>query len=247
MTQILVLLVASIGVIWRSCSHRISAREWLLLGFVALNIFLVQLQMFVGENGKLNWILRYHQAALTFLYGWAAWTAVSLVRALNGHWRVCAICAGSIWLAAAGGTSMWRIMKHRFVESKRNAQMLAAEWAAEIIRQDWKGPLVDKERFFTVQEYHSRLRPIIHSPGALLVQKANGRWYSHAPDIQKHEKPDYALLPEGTKPPKGMKLFAKKTFGNKKRRTFCLYVRSIKTDSDKMPRKFDAAGKKGQL
>ena len=176
MTQILVLLVALIGVIWRSCSHRISAREWWVIGFVALNIFLVQLQMFVGENGKLTWILRYHQAALTLLYGWAAWSAVSLTRALTGRWRMCAIYAGVLWLVATGGTSMWRIVKHRFVESKRNAQLCAAEWAAEIIRKDWKGPLLDEDRFFTVQDYHPRLRPIIHSAGAVLPQKVNGRW-----------------------------------------------------------------------
>lgn len=244
MTQNIVLLVALIGVICRSYSHRISAREWWILGFIALNIFLVQLQMFVGENGNLNWILRYHQAILTILYGWAAWSVVSLIRALDGRWRICAICAGSFWLVATGGTSIWRIMKHEFVESKRNAQMRAAEWAAEIIRKDWKGPLVDKERFFTVQEYHPRLRPIIHSPGALLVQKVNGRWYSLAPAIRQHEKPDYALLPEGEKPLNGMKLLAKKTFGQKRNRTFCLYVRSINGNTDKMLHGFDTTGKR---
>ena len=232
MTQILVLLVALIGVIWRSCSHRVSSREWWVLGFVALNIFLVQLQMFVGENGNLTWILRYHQAALTLLYGWAAWSAVSLIRALNGRWRIFAICAGSIWLVAAGGTSMWRIAKHRFVESKRNAQLCAAEWAAEIIRNNWKGPLIDEERFFTIQDYHPRLRPIVHSGGAVLAQKVNGRWYSLASDIRRHEKPDYALWPEGEKPLKGMKVLAKKTFGKKKKRTFFLYGAG-KKDFDK--------------
>lgn len=223
MTQNLVLAVALIGVVHRFYSRRMSAREWWILAFVALNIFLVQLQMYVGEKGNLTWILRYHQAALTLLYGWAAWSAVALIRALSGRWRIGVICVGALWLVATGGTSMWRIIKHQFVESKRNAQMLAAEWAAEIIRNDWKGPLIDEERFFTVQGYHPRLRPIIHSPGALLVQKVNGRWYSLAPAIRKYEKPDYALLSEGVQPFKGMKLLAKKTFGKKKKRTFCLY------------------------
>ena len=233
MTQNIVFIVALIGVIYRLYSRSISAREWGMLGFVLLNIFLIQLQMFVGEKGNLNWILRYHQAALTILYAWAAWTIVSLIRILNGRWRICAIYAGSLWLVATGSTSIWRIMKHEFVESKRNAQLLAAEWAAEIIRNDWKGPLVDKERFFTVQEYHPRLRPIIHSHGALLVQKVNGRWYWPTPAIRRHEKPDYTLLPEGVKPPNGMKLLAKKTFGQKRIRTFCLYARSINRDSKK--------------
>jgi hypothetical protein len=146
MTQNLVLAVALIGVVLRFYSRRMSAREWWILVFVALNIFLVQLQMFVGEKGNLTWILRYHQAALTILYGWTAWAVIALIRALSGRWRIGVICAGALWLVATGGTSMWRIMKHQFVESKRNAQMRAAEWAAEIIRNDWKGPLIDKER-----------------------------------------------------------------------------------------------------
>ncbi len=226
MTQNLVLAVALIGVVRRFYSRCMSAREWWILVFVALNIFLVQLQMFVGEKGNLTWILRYHQAALTFLYGWAAWSAVALIRALSGRSKIGVICVGALWLVATGGTSMWRIIKHQFVESKRNAQMRAAEWAAEIIRNDWEGPLIDEERFFTVQEYHPRLRPIIHSSGAFLSHKVNGRWYSVAPDIRRHEKPDYALWPEEVKPLKGMKLLAKKTFGKKKKRTFCLYCAS---------------------
>ena len=226
MTQNLVLAVALIGVVHRFYSRCMSAREWWILVFVALNIFLVQLQMFVGEKGNLTWILRYHQAALTFLYGWAAWSAVALIRALSGRSKIGVICVGALWLVATGGTSMWRIIKHQFVESKRNAQMRAAEWAAEIIRNDWKGPLIDEERFFTVQGYHPRLRPIIHSSGAFLSHKVNGRWYSVAPDIRRHEKHDYALWPEEVKPLKGMKLLAKKTFGKKKKRTFCLYCAS---------------------
>lgn len=226
MTQNLVLAVALIGVVHRFSSRRMSAREWWILVFVALNIFLVQLQMFVGEKGNLTWILRYHQAALTLLYGWAAWSAIALIRALSGRWKIGVICVGALWLGATGGTSIWRIIKHQFVESKRNAQMRAAEWAAEIIRNDWKGPLIDEERFFTVQGYHPRLRPIIHSSGAFLSHKVNGRWYSMAPDIRRHEKPDYALWTEEVKPLKGMKLLAKKTFGKKKKRTFCLYCAS---------------------
>lgn len=231
MTQNLVLLVAAFGVIQRIIMRRICAHEWWLIVFVVLNIFLVQLQMFVGEHGNLTWILRYHQAALTLLYGWTAWSVVALIRALKGRWRFCAIYAGWLWLIATGGTSLWRIVKHEFVESKRNAQLRAAEWAAELIRKDWKGPRIDKERFFTIQGYHSRLRPIIHSPGALLVQKVGGRWYSLAPAIRRHEKPDYALLAEGVKPLSGMKLLARKTIGDKKKRTFCLYC-AIKRDYD---------------
>jgi hypothetical protein len=223
MTQNIILFVALVGVIYRVCSRQIIAREWWIIGFVSLNIFLVQLQMFVGEKGNLTWILRYHQAALTLLYGWAAWTVVALARALTSRWRMCVVYAGVFWLAATGGTSMWRIVKHRFVDSRRNAQLCAAEWAAEIIRKDWKGPLLDEERFFTIQDYHPRLRPIIHTAGAVLVQKVNGRWYSLAPDIRRHEKPDYAFCLEGEKTFKGMKLLAKKTFGKKKKRTFFLY------------------------
>ena len=43
MTQNLVLAVALIGVVHRFSSRRMSAREWWILVFVALNIFLVQL------------------------------------------------------------------------------------------------------------------------------------------------------------------------------------------------------------
>lgn len=233
MTQILVLLTALAGVVIRIRQRKTTPREWWLLGFAAVNIFLVQLQMFVGENGKLVWILRYHQAALTFLYGWAAWTAVSLIRALDGGWKRCAICAVCLWFAGAGGSSLWRIVKHEFTESSRNARTRAAEWAAEIIAKDWKGPRVDSERFFTVQEYHPRLRPIVHSVGAQLPYMIGGRWYyQQTPDIRRHEKPDYALLPEGGKAPRGMKIIAKKSFGRKKR-VYLLY-RSADAGYDKI-------------
>jgi hypothetical protein len=91
---------------------------------------------------------------------------------------------------------------------------------------------MDEEGFLTSQDYHPRLRPLVHSGGAVLAQKVNGRWYSLAPDIRRHEKPDYALWPEGEKPLKGMKVLAKKTFGKKKKRTFFLYGAG-KKDFDK--------------
>lgn len=222
MTQILVLFVALAGVVIRVCTRRMTAREWWIIFFVALNVFLVQLQMFVGEDGKMAWILRYHQAALTLLYGWAAWTVVELFNLSKGWARRGIVCAISLWLMGAGGTALWRIVKHEFTESKRNARMLSAEWAEAVIRKDWKGPIRDKECFFTVQEYHPSRRPIIQSVGAYLPNIVGGRWYWRAPDIRRHEKPDYAFLPKGVKVPPGMRLLAEKSFG-KKKRVFCVY------------------------
>lgn len=222
MTQILVLLVSLAGVVIRVCMRRMTAREWWLILFVAVNIFLVQLQMFVGENGKLVWILRYHQAALTLLYGWAAWTVVESVKLSRGRLRKAIVGGAALWLVATGGTSMWRIVKHEFTESRRNAQMQAARWATEVMENDWKGPATDKKRFFTVQEYHPSRRPIVFSAGAYLPNISGGRWYSLSSDVRRHEKPDYALLPEGVNAPAGMTLMAEKSFGEKKR-VFCLY------------------------
>lgn len=222
MTQVLCFFVALAGVLWRICSRRMSALEWLVLLFVAVNIFLVQVQMFVGENGKFVWILRYHQAALTLLYGWAAWFVVEAVRSTGGWRRKGIVALAAVWLVATGATSLWRIVKHEFVESKRNARMLAAHWAEEIISRDWDGPKADEEHFFTVQEYHPRRRPIIQSPGAYLPYIAKGRWYSLSSDVRKHEKPDYAFVADGGKPPVGMICIAEKSFTGKNRR-FRLY------------------------
>ena len=52
MTQLLILALSFIGVAIRLRTRRLTQVEWALLLFVAINIFLVQLQMFVGENGK---------------------------------------------------------------------------------------------------------------------------------------------------------------------------------------------------
>ncbi|MBR4939144.1 MAG: hypothetical protein IKZ22_09765, partial [Kiritimatiellae bacterium] len=72
-----------------------------------------------------------------------------------------------------------------------------------------------------------------HSIGAQLPYMIGGRWYyQQTPDIRRHEKPDYALLPEGGKAPRGMKIIAKKSFGRKKR-VYLLY-RSAGAGYDKI-------------
>lgn len=222
MTQYLVLLAAGVSIAAKAKMRRMTLPEWMLAGFVVLNIFLVQLQMFVGENGKLEWILRYHQASLTLLYGWAAWGAIELIRFLDGRKRILAVVATALWLVSTGGTSLWRIVKHDFVQSRRAARAQAEEWALDAIRRDWKGPARDEKRFFTVQEYHPSSRPIICSEGARLPYLAKGRWYSKAKDVRRHEKPDYALLPKGVRPPGRMRLMSERSFGRKQYR-FCLY------------------------
>ena len=222
MTQILVLLVALAAVVWRAFIRKMTVAEWSLVAFVGLNIFIVQLQMFVGENGKLVWILRYHQAALALLYGWAAWTVVESVKASTGWLRKGIVCVAVLWLASAGGTVLWRIVKHSFVESRRNSQMLAAQWAADVIEKDWNGPKADRERFFTIQEYHPRRRPVVFSRGAYLPYISGGRWYSLSPDVRRHETPDYAFLSAGERVPGGMVCIAEKTYG-KKKRVFRIY------------------------
>jgi hypothetical protein len=87
MTQNLILILAFASVVWRFYQRKMSATEWCLMAFVGVNIFLVQLQMFVGERGNITWILRYHQAALVLLYGWTAWGVVALIDRLSGKWR----------------------------------------------------------------------------------------------------------------------------------------------------------------
>jgi hypothetical protein len=218
MTQNLILILAFAAVVWRICLRRMTAVEWGLLAFVAGNIFLVQLQMFVGEDGKITWILRYHQAAVVLLYGWAAWGVVALVDRLSGRWRLAAVTAVALWLIATGGTSLWRIAKQAFVDSSRSARARSAQWAVKLIKADWKGPLRDSGRFFTVQGYHSSRRPIILSDGAYLPNLLRGRWYSLAPDIRRYERPDYALLPDGRQSPGGMDPMAEVEIGKKKRK-----------------------------
>lgn len=223
MTQSLILLLGFAAIVWRIRLRRMTAVEWGLIAFVAANIFLVQLQMFVGENGKLVWIVRYHQAAIVLLYGWAAWGIVELTDRLAGKWKILPMAFAGVWLAATGGTSLWRIAKQAFVDSNRSARARAAEWAAALISEDWKGQPRDEGRFFTAQEYHSSRRPIVLSDGAYLPNLVKGRWYySIASDIRRHEKPDYALLPSDCKAPKGMSKLAETEIGKKKRK-FILY------------------------
>lgn len=222
MTQIIVLVLALGAVAWRIRTKKLTIVEWCLIAFVVLNVILVQLQMFVGEKGKLSWILRYHQAALVFLYGWAAWGVVALLDCLSGWRRIALALVAGAWIAGGGGTSLWRIAKHGFVESNRNARARAAEWAAEIVQKDFTGPKRDAERFFTLQEYHPSCRPIILSEGAYLVSLLGGRWVSTSHDIRRHERPDYALQPKGLPAPKQMALLAETEIGRKKR-GFSLY------------------------
>ena len=222
MTQNLILILAFASVVWRFYQRKMSVAEWCLMAFVGVNIFLVQLQMFVGERGNITWILRYHQAALVLLYGWAAWGVVALIDRLSGKLRFTVALAAWLWIVATGGTSLWRIAKQAFVDSNRSARARSAHWAAELIKEDWKGPARDKGRFFTVQGYHSSRRPIILADGAYLSDLIGGRWYSPAPAIRRYEKPDYALLPADRVAPEGMSVMAEKEIGKKKRR-FILY------------------------
>lgn len=222
MTQNLILIFAFAAVAWRIYLRKMTQLEWCLLVFVAVNVFLVQLQMFVGEKGNLTWILRYHQAVLVLLYGWTAWGAISLIDRLSGKWRFLAVFAVALWLIATGGTSLWRIAKQAFVDSSRSARARAAEWAAEIIQKDFSGPLRDKERFFTLQEYHPSNRPIILADGAYLVSLVDGRWVSTSRDIHRYEHPDYALLTKEESAPTQMTLVAETEIG-KKKRGFVLY------------------------
>ena len=222
MTQNIIFVLAFLAVVWRICTRKMTNVEWWLVAFVVMSIFLVQLQMFIGEDGKLSWILRYHQAALVFLYGWAAWGVVSLADRLSGKWRMGFVVVVGAWIVGTGGTSLWRIAKQAFVDSSRSARARAAEWAAEIIQKDFSGPLRDKERFFTLQEYHPSNRPIILADGAYLVSLVGGRWVSTSRDIHRYEHPDYALLTKEESAPTQMTPVAETEIG-KKKRGFVLY------------------------
>jgi len=225
MTQILILCLGSAAFAARLRQKKVLVLEWGLLLFVAANIVLVQAQMFFGEKGKIAWYLRYHQAALTLLYGWTAWGAMALIRSLKGKWRYGFICILAIWFTATGGTSLWRIVKQKYVDSSRSARAKAAEWAAQIIKEDWTGPAEDKTRFFTISDYHPRARPIVAAAGALPAYLAKGRWLSLSPVIRAHESPDYALWPIDAPEPKGMVKIGEQAFGRKNRR-FVLYKKA---------------------
>lgn len=138
---------------------------------VALGSFLVITLQRCLEHGHLRLAMpewRYVAQASVLLYGWGVWGLLQLPMRLR-----CFVLPALVALLATYHTVM--IAKAHVPFGRRAAFVQASEWAIEKIRADYRGPMQDDKKVFSIKEYHRPRRPIVHGHNPRIGYLLGGR------------------------------------------------------------------------
>lgn len=159
--------------------------EIALMAFFVLHTLLIQAQMFVSEDSFL-YNFRYHAPSYPLLYGWCAYPFVALCR----RWKVLTIPMISLLVVAI-------VRTHREVEPGekiRRAGLEMYQWAADVVKADWKGdatvPKIRARRF-----YRPSLSPSVAAPPAV-AYLVHGRQTYGVPNWWKQPVEDWEEMPD---------------------------------------------------
>lgn len=127
---------------------------------------------------------RYLKPADALVFGAAIWAI------LQHHLGRKLVLAGLVGLAIYNGVML---TKHLIPGSRRNANLIACNWAEKLIREDWK--MIDippNPKLFTIREYTTGGRPIIRPISKRMTYRLGGR--NGDPCFgRKDGKPDYIV------------------------------------------------------
>jgi len=224
---IAVIFIALAAIAYRVSKRLFSKAEAAVVAVFGVCLAMIWLQIFICDHvsfpEKRYWI----QSAI-MLSGWAVWGIRELAKQRN---KVLAFCGRYLLptvITCLALTDLVMLAKPYIPGSRRHAYVKAAKWAAEKIRDDWKGPSRDEKVNFFAGEYRHPSRPIVRCHTARLSYILGGRkdHTVHQPD---DPMPDYVCNEEskldfGSQPLRGAKfeLMDRLVVGKRK---FALYRR----------------------
>jgi len=163
--------------------------EWILLALWAGH-FLFELAVMYGEFMRFRFEARFFRPAEFLTWGWLAWGVVRLWCCGPGWRRMFFALLGLVLLY--DGIMLTRA---KIPAGRRNAYAAACDWAAEKIREDWKGPACDTNFVFTLGEYRTDRRPVVDCHSArvpyLVGGRSNGMDDGVYEQVAELDRPDY--------------------------------------------------------
>lgn len=227
--MIAVIVIAAVAIAYRVKARLFTKAEFALLAIFAVNLTMVELQIAICDHCAFP-EKRYWVQAGVLLSGWAAWGVHRLSAALATRFRPARHILPAA-VACLAIVEIVMIMKPHIPLSRRHAHLQAVEWAADRIREDWKGPAADGQMEYFDFEYRQPNRPVVRAHTARLPYVLNGRNDSLSA-VFEDDTPDYICDEEGkvNLSPKTLhgakyELMDTARFG---KRTFALYRRTGK-------------------
>ena len=218
------LILFSLAVIAYRLKKRLFTREEaLILAIIVVAVVVTAVQSLSQGNFKRLRLpeMRYWYQATAPLLGWTVWALTRLrYRALASK----AALIGVVAVLLAIDFAM--LLKPHLPFARRYAHVEACNWAAEIIKTDWRGAVADKTNYYSDHEYNLPNRPCVYAHSARLSYLVNGR-LEDMPHFAKRDLPDYICDEAGEESlesylPTRYELIGEKTFGKRK---FVLYRR----------------------
>ena len=158
--------------------------EWFLLCLWAGHFALEEAQLLVKFH-FFRYDPRYFRPVSFLSWIWLAWWLSTYWHKVK-RYALAALAAACIYDAVM-------VLKPLIPGSRRHAYVQAGDWAIEFIRNDWQGPAHDATNVFSLAEYHTPNRPIVHAHIARVPYFLNGR-YSFMEHFGKVDAPDYWVI-----------------------------------------------------
>ena len=209
---------------YRLATHRLRREELALFVVVVASFLMVWAQIWVAD-GRPFPERRYWLQSFILLFAWAAWGLCRLTDSLAR--RVPAVrFVLPVMVVVLLALDVVALFKPLIPVGRRHVHVKASNWAAEVIRADWKGPARDAKVKFSVKDYHPADRPIVETPANLrrTMYLVGGR-HPRTEVFGKSDAPDYVLDENGQSPmptPDAYERIAERSFG---KRHFSLYRR----------------------
>lgn len=192
--MIAVIFIAFAAIAYRVHKRLFSKAEATVVAVFVACFVMVWLQIFICDHvafpEKRYWV----QSAI-LLSGWAVWGIRELSKQRNKVLAFCGRYVLPIVIACLALTDVVMLAKSYIPGSRRHAYVKAAKWAAEKIRDDWKGPSRDEKVDFFAGEYRHPSRPIVRCHTARLSYMVGGR-KDHTVHQSDDPMPDYVCNEE---------------------------------------------------
>ena len=204
--MIVLMLIAAAAVAWRIKTKRFTAPEVVLLSVGVLTYLVLAGQILVcwGLKKFEPPEMRYWIQAGVLWLGWTAWGLSEVSRGLARKWSPAKFLLPLV-VAVLAAIDFAMLVKPHVPGSRRWAAVVACDWAAKVIREDYKGPVRDAEAVYSDAEYHEAKRPVVRAHTGRLAYLLNGRQGSPG-KFGAIDLPDYVFdechkvrLPEGAK------------------------------------------------
>jgi len=180
-------VLSLLAVAYRMRKKLVTRAEWMLLALWLGHFAIEELQL-VAHMRRFYYGARFMRPAEFLLWPWGAWAMARFWRAAPVAKR---IVLAVLLLAVVYDSVL--LIKANLPVGRRGAYVAAANWAAEKIGRDWRGPAADGKAIFDAGEYRTALRPVVDCHTARLAYLVGGRsnGIETSEEIEHADRPDY--------------------------------------------------------